>query len=101
MKPLLRLAFGIGSFWELSAIAMPIFFPLAAHFGVDYSIITGAIISGAVFGNHSCFYSDAVILTSSAAQIKPFTGALAIIPYALISAVISAVIYLALGIVLY
>ena len=64
------LAFCTGSFWGVAAIAFPIIIPLAQTMGVNVMMACGAVISGAVFGSHSCFYSDAATLTCTSTQIK-------------------------------
>ncbi len=91
------LAFATGSLWGIAAIAMPIIFPLAHALDVNMYLVIGSVVSGAVFGSHCCFYTDATLLASRSCQIDPMDHALSQIPYGLIGAGISAVIYIILG----
>lgn len=91
------LAFTASCFWPLVALTVPIFIPLAQIFNVNIYLTIGAIVSGVTFGSHCCFYSDAVLMTSTSAQIRPMDQIVAILPYTLIGAAISTIIYLILG----
>lgn len=91
------LAFATGSLWGIAAIAMPIIFPLAHAIDVNMYLTIGAVVSGAVFGSHCCFYTDATLLASRSCQLKPIDHALSQIPYGIIGAAVSIVIYLILG----
>lgn len=74
------LAFATGSFWGVAAIAFPIIVPLAGSMGVNVLLACGAVISGAAFGSHSCFYSDAVTLTCASSQIRNSDYARTVLP---------------------
>ncbi len=91
------LAFTTGSFWGLAAISMPIIIPLAQHFDVNIYLALGAIISGSIFGSHACFYSDAMLLSSTSAQIKPMDQAIAVLPYAILGGAASFIVFMILG----
>jgi Na+/H+ antiporter NhaC len=92
------LAFATGSLWGIAAIAMPIIFPLANAIDVNMFLTIGAVVSGAVFGSHCCFYTDATLLSARSCQIEPMDHALSQIPYGLIGAGVSVIIYIILGI---
>jgi tetracycline resistance efflux pump len=91
------LAFATGSFWGVAAIAFPIIIPLAASIGVDQFLVSGAIISAAAFGSHTCFYGDAVTLTCASAQIKNMDYAKTAIPLVVVPTVISIILFVILG----
>ncbi|MDD2484415.1 MAG: Na+/H+ antiporter NhaC family protein [Eubacteriales bacterium] len=74
------LAFATGSFWGVAAIAFPIIVPLAVSMDVNVLLACGAVISGAAFGSHSCFYSDAVTLTCASSQIQNSDYARTVLP---------------------
>jgi len=74
------LAFATGSFWGVAAIAFPIIVPLATSMDVNVYLACGAVISGAAFGSHSCFYSDAVTLTCASSQIQNSDYARTVLP---------------------
>lgn len=91
------LSFVTGSCWGVPAVTIPIIVPLGAAVGADPLITVAAILSSATFGAHACFYSDATVLSSSAAGINNMDHALTQIPYALIAAAIAVVGYLIVG----
>lgn len=87
------ISFGVGSYWSISVIALPIVIPLAIHFGISIPLMLGVIISAAVFGSQACFYCEVIILAATAAQVEPAEVGLSNLPYALISVAITTVIY--------
>lgn len=94
------LSFASGSFWGLAAIAFPIVGPLAEALQVSPFLCAGALISAVCFGGHICMYSDTVILTAASTQTTPAdyfrtTGPLVMLPF-----ILSAIIFLILGLVL-
>lgn len=94
------LGFATGSFWGIGAILMPIMIPLALELGVNPFLAAGAVISGIVFASHSCFFGDSLLLASYVTEIKPMRIALAVIPYAIICAIITIIGYLILGFIM-
>ena len=93
------LGFFCGSFWGVAAIIMPIIIPLAVSLDVNTLLASGAVISGIVFASHACFFGDSLLLASFATEVKPMRLALAVLPYAILSAVITAAGYVVMGIV--
>ena len=98
LPPLLFLAiafvsFGVGSYWSISVIALPIVIPLATHFGISIPLMLGVIISAAVFGSQACFYCEVIVLAATAAQVEPAEVGFANLPYALMAVVITTIIY--------
>lgn len=93
------LSFVTGSCWGVPAVTIPIIVPLGAAVGADPLITVAAILSSATFGAHACFYSDATVLSSSAAGIENMDHALTQIPYALIGAGLAIIGYLIAGFV--
>jgi len=94
------LAFATGSFWGVAAIAFPIIIPLANTLGVDVYLVSGAVISAAAFGSHTCFYGDAVTLTSAVSQIKNIDYARSVIPLVMVPTVIAIALFLVMGFVM-
>jgi len=94
------LAFCTGSFWGVAAIAFPIIVSLAQSMDVNTLLVCGAVISGAVFGSHTCFYSDAATLTSAACQIKNIDYAKTVLPLIIVPFVLGIVAFLIAGIVM-
>lgn len=82
-----------GTNWGMYIIALPIIIPLAMNIGVTMPLAVGACISAGVFGSHICFYSDATVLTSAACGCDNFRHAFTQMPYGIISAIISFIMY--------
>ncbi len=91
--------FIMGLSWGMYAIAIPIVVPLAIAVGSDPVIAVGAVCSAGVWGSHICFYSDATILSSSAAGCDNYRHAVTQMPYGFLGAFISALIFLIIGFV--
>jgi tetracycline resistance efflux pump len=91
------LAFATGSFWGVAAIAFPIIIPLAATVGVNQFLVSGAIISAAAFGSHTCFYGDAVTLTCASSQIENMDYAKTAIPLVVVPTVIAIIAFIIMG----
>ena len=91
------LAFATASFWGLFAVAMPIVLPLAMSMDANMPLVVGALISASAFGSHACFYGDSTVLSAQGSGCSPMSHALTQLPYVLIAASISALIFLAAG----
>jgi Na+/H+ antiporter NhaC len=91
------LAFVTGDNWGVPSICVPIIMPLAKACNANLLLIMGAVVSGAVFGSHACFYSDATVLTSSACEIDNMSHARTQLPYAMIAMMISVLAYAIFG----
>lgn len=94
------LAFATGSFWGVAAIAFPIIVPLAQTMDVNVLVACGAVISGAAFGSHSCFYSDAVTLTCASSQIQNSDYARTVLPLLLVPFILGIIAFLIVGLVM-
>lgn len=89
--------FATGSFWGVFAISFPIIVPLAQGFGVDINLALGAVISAGAFGSHACIYGDATVLSSSACGCNNMAHVMTQIPYSVLAAIVSVIIFLILG----
>ena len=94
------ITFATGSFWGVYAISLPIIIPLAQEMDVHMWLAIGSVISAGAFGSHACFYGDATVLSASATECNNMSHVMTQLPYALLSGVVVAVIYLVLGMVL-
>ena len=92
------LSFAIGSSWGTIIIMMPLAIPSAISTGNEFSLIIGAVLSGALFGDHSSPISETTILSSTGAGIDPLSHFSTQLPYALSNGVIAAVGFLIAGI---
>lgn len=89
--------FATGSFWGVYAITLPIIVPLAVEMDVNIWLAVGAVVSAGAFGSHACFFGDSTVLSSSASGCNNMAHALTQLPYALIAATISFVVFVVLG----
>ena len=96
---LAAITFATGSFWGVYAISLPIILPLAQELGVNIWLAIGSVISAGAFGSHACFYGDATVLSASTTECNNMAHVMSQLPYALLAGVISALIYLGLGMV--
>ncbi|MGB0865129.1 MAG: Na+/H+ antiporter NhaC family protein [Granulosicoccaceae bacterium] len=87
------LAFATASFWGIFVVGMPIVFPLAQAVGADIPVVVGALISASAFGSHACFYGDSTVLSAKACGVSPMNHALTQLPYTLIAAALTAVVF--------
>ncbi|MBN8410926.1 sodium:proton antiporter [Halomonas sp. DP5Y7-2] len=91
------LAFATGSFWGVYAIAFPIVIPLAEATGASMGLTLGAMISAGAFGSHACFFGDSTVLSARGCGVTPIQHALTQLPYVLLAAGASAILYFLLG----
>jgi len=88
------IAFATGTSWGTFAIMLPIAVPLAHSLGVHLSLAVAAVLSGGVFGDHCSPISDTTIISSMAAGSDHIDHVRTQLPYALLVAVPSALLFL-------
>ena len=86
-------AFATGTSWGTFSIMLPIAIPIAVSMGVDAPILIGAVISGAIFGDHSSPISDTTIISSLAADCEIVEHVKTQLPYALLSAFLTIIMF--------
>lgn len=91
------MAFAMANFWGLAAIIIPIAVSLATAMHANIYLVCAAVFCGAAFGSHACFYADAALLIGKATDIRPYDHAITQLPYAILAAVISAILFLVFG----
>ncbi len=91
------MAFSTGTSWGTFAIMIPIAIPVAIHVGIPVPLVLAAVLSGGVFGDHASPISDTTIISSMAAATDLVDHVKTQLPYALLSAGISAVLFLIAG----
>lgn len=79
------------------AAVSPVLLPLAAALNVDLGLTCGAIISGAIFGDNLAPISDTTIGSSLTQEAEVSDVVRTRLPYSLIAAGISAVLFVAFG----
>jgi Na+/H+ antiporter NhaC len=96
------ISFSTGTSWGTFAIMMPLAVPLAATFqaegaAISMPLIVSAVLGGGVFGDHCSPISDTTIVSSMAACSDHIDHVRTQLPYALLAAGLTVVIYLAIG----
>ena len=87
-------AFATGTSWGTMGILFPIVMPLAYHldhstYGLTTMICMGAILDGAIFGDHCSPISDTTILSSIATSCDHVDHVQTQLPYALFVAILA------------
>ena len=93
-------SFSDGSSWATYGIMFPIAIPVAFSTGANLPLVMGAVFSGGIFGDHSSPISDTTVLASSTSGSDHLVHVRTQIPYAVICATISGLLFLILGYVL-
>lgn len=91
-------AFAIGSSWGTFAIMIPIAMPIALALGLPPALLLGAVLSGAVFGDHASPISDTTVVASMAAATDHIDHVRTQMPYALLAGGLTAFCYVLAGI---
>ena len=89
--------FIMGLSWGMYAIAIPLVTLISYQMGIHPGMAIAAVVSAGVWGSHICFYSDATILSSSAAGCDNFEHATTQLPYGLIAAATSLILFIGAG----
>ncbi len=99
----LGMAFATGTAWGTNAILMPIVIPVAASVGGVQEVTplllasVGAVLTGAVFGDHCSPISDTTILSSSGAGCDHVAHVKTQAPYAITVAAVAMLCFLLAG----
>ena len=90
--------FATGSSWGVFVISIPIVVPMAQHMGASMPLVVGALLSASSFGSHACFFSDSSVLSAQGSGCLPMQHGLTQLPYALLGALVTTALFVALGI---
>lgn len=91
------MSFATGTSWGTMAILFPIGMPMAISLGVSLPLISAAIISGSVVGDHCSPISDTTILASIGAACDHIDHFETQMPYAMTAGAVCAVLFLLAG----
>lgn len=94
------ISFSTGTSWGTFSIMIPIALPMAAILDADLSLVIAAVISGGVFGDHCSPISDTTIISSMAADCDHIEHVRTQLPYAMLSGLISLVLFMVFGLLL-
>ncbi len=93
------IAFTTGTSWGTFGILIGIVMPIALQLGIDPSLLLGAVLGGAVFGDHASPISDTTVISSLAAGCDLLEHVKTQLPYALFAGSITIVFYLVAGVI--
>ena len=94
------ISFATGTSMGTMAVMSPIALPLAMAIGGNVPLIFAALVGGSIFGDHSSPISDTAILSCSTTGCDLMDHVTSQLPYALLSAALAVVLYLAAGFIL-
>lgn len=89
--------FAVGGCWVVMTIAIPVFVPLALSTGVAAPVIIAAVMSGIALGYSTCFYADAVFMTTAGTGVSSITIIRTTVPYATVGAAVAVIGFLLCG----
>ncbi len=94
------ISFSTGTSWGTFAILIPIAIQMSVAMEVGMPITVGAVVSGAIMGDHCSPISDTTILASMASASDHIDHVKTQLPYALLTAGISTILYIIAGFIL-
>lgn len=94
---LATVVFGTASSWGVFIIAIPIVVPTALAVDANMPLVIGALLSASSFGSHACFFSDSTVLAAQGAGCSPMDHAMTQMPYVIIGAIATFIVFVALG----
>ena len=94
------ISFATGSSWGTMAIMFPIALPMAFGINMSIPLIISSIVGGSVFGDHASPISDTTVMTCFTSKCDPMSHVRTQLPYVVVVAAITFVIYLILGFIM-
>jgi len=91
------MSFATGTSYGTLAVMVPLILPMAEGTGLGAAVLFGACLSGAIFGDNTSPINDNSIITSMATGVPVIDHVRTQMPYALITAAISAVGFIVVG----
>jgi Na+/H+ antiporter NhaC len=94
------IAFSTGTSWGTFAIMISIALPMASLHGANLFLVVAATMGGGVFGDHCSPISDTTIISSMASASDHIDHVRTQLPYALVTGVLTTLLYLLLGFII-
>ncbi len=91
------ISFSTGTSWGTFAIMIAIAVPISNEMGINSSLAIAASLGGGLFGDHCSPISDTSVISSMASASDHIDHVKTQLPYALISGLITAILYLIIG----
>lgn len=91
------IAFSTGTSWGTYAILVPIAVSVAGQSELGLPLLLAAVLGGGLFGDHSSPISDTTLISSMASSCDHISHVRTQLPYALVAAAVSTVLYVLIG----
>lgn len=91
------IAFATGTSWGTFAIMISIAMPLAISLNLNIPLALGAVLGGGVFGDHCSPISDTTLISSLASEVNHIDHVRTQLPYAVVTGLISLLLYVIVG----
>lgn len=91
------MAFATGTSWGTFAVLIPIAVPVAQQTGLPIEFLVAAVLGGGIFGDHASPISDTTVVASIASGCDHFEHVKTQLPYALVGAIVTLIIYALIG----
>jgi len=91
------MAFATGTSWGTFAVLIPIAVPVAQQTGLPIEFLVAAVLGGGIFGDHASPISDTTVVASIASGCDHFEHVKTQLPYALVGAIVTLIIYVLIG----
>lgn len=86
-------------YWAVMLLMGPIVIPLAEQFSISPYLGMAAVVSGAICGGTTCFFGEQMLMCGQSVERKSIELAPCVLPYGIIAFVLSAVLYIILGVI--
>lgn len=93
-------SFSTGSSMGTHAVMMPLALPIALAMGVNIPLVAAAVFGGGIFGDHTSPISDTTAMSCATTGCDVMDHIRTQMPYALVFAAVSLILYVAVGLVL-
>ncbi len=91
------MSFATGTSWGTMGVLMPIGLPIAIEMGASLPLVSAAILGGGLFGDHCSPISDTTVLASIGSSCDHVDHFQTQLPYAVLTAVICAIMFVITG----
>ncbi|NQY36693.1 MAG: sodium:proton antiporter [Alteromonadaceae bacterium] len=91
------MAFATGTSWGTFAVLVPIAIPIALESTLPIEFLVAAVLGGGIFGDHASPISDTTVVASLASGCDHFEHVKTQLPYALIGALLTIIMYVVIG----
>lgn len=94
------ISFATGTSMGTMAVMMPLAMPMAFSMGANIPLIASAVFGGSIFGDHASPISDTTVMACSTSGCDVMDHINSQLPYTLIFAAISIILYIVAGMIM-